>query len=40
MTAEDKQRLNGHITYLAGKGEFNRTAFVELVNELCPIPIG
>jgi CheY-like chemotaxis protein len=40
MTTQDKQRLNGHISYLARKGEFNRAAFVELVSTLCPIAIG
>jgi hypothetical protein len=40
MTTEDKERLNGHVSYLARKGEFNRAAFVELVSTLCPIAIG
>ena len=31
MTREEKERLNGQISYLARKAEFNRAAFVELV---------
>jgi signal transduction histidine kinase/DNA-binding response OmpR family regulator len=31
MTHEEKERLNGQISYLAHKAEFNRSAFVELV---------
>jgi signal transduction histidine kinase/CheY-like chemotaxis protein len=31
LTQEEKERLNGKITYLARKGEFSRTIFVELV---------
>ena len=31
MTREEKERLNGQISYLAHKGEFNRSAFVESV---------
>jgi CheY-like chemotaxis protein len=38
LTREDKEQLNGQISYLAQKGEFNRTAFVELVRSLCPAP--
>ncbi len=38
MTAEDKERLNGRISYLAQKGDFNRAAFLELVGGLCPAP--
>ena len=34
MTAADKQRLNGQISYLARKGEFDRAALVELVGRL------
>ena len=40
MTAEDKARLNGHISYLARKSEFDRVAFVALVRALCPLPAG
>jgi CheY-like chemotaxis protein len=40
MTPEDKQRLNGHLIYLARKGEFNRAAFLELVSTLCPVAVG
>jgi CheY-like chemotaxis protein len=39
MTAEDKARLNGWISYLAEKGEFSRAAFVDLVRRLCPAPV-
>ncbi len=31
MTREEKERLNGQISYLAHKAEFNRSAFVESV---------
>ena len=31
MTREEKERLNGQISYLAHKAEFNRSAFVQLV---------
>ena len=31
MTREEKERLNGQISYLARKAEFNRAGFVELV---------
>ncbi len=31
MTREEKERLNGQISYLAHKAEFNRSAFVALV---------
>ncbi|HYU21218.1 MAG TPA: response regulator [Chloroflexota bacterium] len=31
MSEEEKARLNGQISFLAQKGEFNRAAFVELV---------
>ncbi len=34
MTAADKQRLNGQISYLAHKGEFDRAALVEVVGRL------
>ena len=36
MTSADKERLRGRITYLAEKGEFDTTAFVGLVDSLCP----
>jgi signal transduction histidine kinase/DNA-binding response OmpR family regulator/HAMP domain-containing protein len=35
MTRQEKERLNGQISYLAHKGEFNRAAFVELLREFC-----
>jgi signal transduction histidine kinase/DNA-binding response OmpR family regulator len=34
LTPDEKDRLNGEIAYLARKGEFSRTAFVELVRGL------
>jgi signal transduction histidine kinase/CheY-like chemotaxis protein len=37
MTAEDKARLNGRISHLAGKGSFDRAAFLALVRGLCPV---
>jgi CheY-like chemotaxis protein len=40
MAPEEKQRLNGHLIYLARKSEFNRVAFVELVSTLCPVAVG
>jgi CheY-like chemotaxis protein len=39
MTAEEKERLNGQISYLAHKGEFSRTAFADIVHGLCPLPV-
>ena len=38
MTAADKRRLNGQISYLARKGEFDRAALVELVGRLSRTP--
>jgi CheY-like chemotaxis protein len=38
MTAEEKARLNGRISYLAQKGLFDRGAFVELVRGFCLAP--
>jgi signal transduction histidine kinase/DNA-binding response OmpR family regulator len=35
MTREDKERLNGQISFLAQKAEFSRSAFVEMVRGLC-----
>ncbi len=35
LTQEDKERLNGRISYLARKGEFDRKSFVELVRGAC-----
>jgi len=35
LSREEKDRLNGQISYLAHKGEFNRAAFVELVRAFC-----
>jgi signal transduction histidine kinase/DNA-binding response OmpR family regulator len=40
MDQADRDRLNGHISHLAGKGAFNRAEFVELVRKLCPLPTG
>jgi CheY-like chemotaxis protein len=34
---EEWERLNGRISYLARKGEFDRAAFVELVRCFCPM---
>jgi threonine synthase len=36
MSAADKERLNGQISYLAHKSEFSRAAFLELVERFCP----
>ncbi len=36
MTAADKTRLNGHISFLAEKNEFQPDAFVAFVRQLCP----
>ena len=36
LTQHDKERLNGQMAHLARKGEFSRTAFVELVRGLLP----
>jgi signal transduction histidine kinase/DNA-binding response OmpR family regulator len=36
LTPHEKERLNSEIAYLARKGEFSRTAFVELVRRLLP----
>jgi GAF domain-containing protein/DNA-binding response OmpR family regulator len=38
MTAADKARLNGRISFLAAKSAFSRAGFVELVRRLCPGP--
>jgi signal transduction histidine kinase/DNA-binding response OmpR family regulator len=35
MTPADKQRLNGQISFLARKADFNRAAFVDMVRTLC-----
>jgi CheY-like chemotaxis protein len=40
MSAADKQRLNGQISYLARKGDFDRAAFLELVRGFAPAPVG
>ena len=37
MTAEEKARLNGRISHLAGKSSFDRAAFLALVQGLCPV---
>ena len=39
MSADDKKRLDGRITYLAEKAEFDADAFVDLVRALCPTPV-
>jgi len=36
MTADEKALLNGRISHLARKGDFNRTDFLALVRGLCP----
>ena len=36
MTADEKTVLNGRISHLARKGDFNRTEFLALVRGLCP----
>jgi len=36
LTPNEKECLNGEIAYLARKGEFSRTAFVDLVRKLLP----
>ncbi len=36
LTPEEKERLNGKISYLARKGEFSRTVFVDLVRGCLP----
>jgi CheY-like chemotaxis protein len=38
MTAEDKARLNGRISYLAQKGSFDRASFVALVQRHAVAP--
>jgi hypothetical protein len=38
MTAEDKRRLNGQISYLARKGEFDRGALIRLVERFGRAP--
>jgi CheY-like chemotaxis protein len=40
MATEEKDRLNGQISYLAHKGEFSRTAFADIVRGLCPVTVG
>ena len=37
MTPEDKARLNGRISCVAGKSGFDRAAFLSLVRGLCPV---
>jgi DNA-binding response OmpR family regulator len=39
MSPEEKERLNGQISYLARKGEFSRADFTEIVHGLCPLPV-
>jgi len=36
LTPNEKECLNGEIAYLARKGEFSRTAFVDLVWKFLP----
>jgi len=36
LNPHEKERLNGKMAHLARKGEFSRTAFVELVRGLLP----
>jgi CheY-like chemotaxis protein len=38
MTPEDKRRLNGEISYLAQKSEFDRDALIRLVDRLGRAP--
>jgi CheY-like chemotaxis protein len=40
MTHTDKERLNGQISFLARKAEFNRAAFVGMVRSLCRASAG
>ena len=40
MASEDKQRLNGQISYLAHKGEFDRAGFAKIIRGLCPVTAG
>ncbi len=37
MTPEEKARLNGHISHVAGKSGFDRAGFLALVRGLCPV---
>jgi DNA-binding response OmpR family regulator len=39
MRAEERDRLNGKIRFLAHKATFNRAEFVELVRGLCPLTV-
>lgn len=39
LTPEEKNRLNGEIAYLARKGEFSRTAFVDIVQRFLPAKV-
>jgi CheY-like chemotaxis protein len=36
MTVEEKSQLNGRISHLARKGDFNRADFLALIRGLCP----
>ena len=38
MTGADKRRLNGRISFLANKGEFDRAALVDLVRRFSRAP--
>jgi two-component system, NtrC family, sensor kinase len=38
MSAADKERLNGQISFLARKSEFSRADFLDLVRRFCPLP--
>jgi hypothetical protein len=35
MTRDKKERLNGRISFLARKAEFDRAAFVNMVRAVC-----
>jgi len=39
MTAEEKARLNGRISHLARKSDFNRADFLALIRRLCPAAV-
>jgi CheY-like chemotaxis protein len=39
MTPEEKARLNGRISHLARKSDFNRADFLALIRRLCPAAV-
>jgi signal transduction histidine kinase/DNA-binding response OmpR family regulator len=39
MTPEEKARLNGRISHLARKGDFDRADFLALIRRLCPAAV-